>query len=580
MNTNIEFDLNKLRILEGGRAHSFEELCCQLFHFDPDAKTPSKYRRIEGSGGDDGVEAVRIFENGEIWGCQVKFIHKFDNNLLNKIENSLCKAIIHYTSLTKYIICVPENLTSFSSSKESERYGQWQKLNNRIDSLTDKYPQLKNLKVKIWDKSELRERFIKVNSEGGFSFYWFNENQFSSDWFQNQILDAKSQAGLRYLPDIHVNTNLGQNFESFGCTANWREHLLSLAKEFLKTSDNWYEVTTDDKELVKFLANKIEIDVSQIRKKIKLIHQNLVDSTREPRLLTYFEDEDNLTDLSLELFLIASETRDYLLSVYGKDADSEYFRNYAASNLLSFPMEPLQQIRDLIQKYDEILTYSSGLEFKLPTTNLFLISGDAGVGKTHGILDIAHQRFNQGLLSLVFFGEKFVDQDPWTSVLNELGLTGTISTEQFRISLNAAGEVSGYPLLLFIDALNETPDHGKWNQWLPKLEKQISKYPYLKLCFTCRENYIQRVIPPSMKICKFEHKGFLGVETEAQKAYAQHFEIENPPGIYFHKIFSNPLFLRIFYEALSGGNFKFPFDSLGINAIISIWLNQKKYRTR
>ena len=219
-----------------------------------DVPSNSEYRRFDGRGGDGGVEAIYAFENGEIWGCQSKFMHKFDSNLLKSIEKSLRSVLDNYDNLTKYIICVPINLTSIKGGKSNRQSGGWQRLDEKIELLKLEFPQLDGIKIEIWDKSELKSRFIELDVNGGYSLYWFNELQFSRNWFQSKLSEAKSQAGSRYTPEIHVDTLFGQNFSSFGRTKIWYQRFSLITRNCRNSINNWYIATKSDKKLFKKLV--------------------------------------------------------------------------------------------------------------------------------------------------------------------------------------------------------------------------------------------------------------------------------------------------------------------------------------
>jgi hypothetical protein len=51
-----DFDLFNIRALEGDRQYSFEELCTQLARLDNRIPHGSRFVRLEGAGGDGGVE--------------------------------------------------------------------------------------------------------------------------------------------------------------------------------------------------------------------------------------------------------------------------------------------------------------------------------------------------------------------------------------------------------------------------------------------------------------------------------------------------------------------------------------------
>ena len=78
-----------------------------------------------------------------------------------------------------------------------------------------------------------------------------------------------------------------------------------------------------------------------------------------------------------------------------------------------------------------------------------------------------------------------------------------------------------------------------------------------------------------MVIPEFKHTGFSGIEVEAQIAYNNYYQLGIPKKFYFHKEFSNPLFLRIFFELLKKIGDSNLFDFQGIDKVIDWWLNEK-----
>lgn len=106
-----------------GDEEAFEELCCQLFEtwgmramgFD----NTWAYRDIRGDGGDGGIEAYWFnTENSEYIGIQAKWFKKtISQAQYGQIRHSIDTAIGLRPSLTKYIVCIPHNLTSLRNSK-------------------------------------------------------------------------------------------------------------------------------------------------------------------------------------------------------------------------------------------------------------------------------------------------------------------------------------------------------------------------------------------------------------------------------------------------------------------------------
>jgi hypothetical protein len=268
------------------------------------------------------------------------------------------------------------------------------------------------------------------------------------------------------------------------------------------------------------------------------------------------------------------------LKKYGPSADTPGFRQLRAEYHVDFPMAPLDHLRELLGVLKEVEQLAFQPEGQLPASTAMLLRGEAGIGKTHGIVDGAVRRSEQGLRSVVLFGEDFAAADPWHSIFGKLGFGTAEGRDSILDALNAAGEATGFPLVIFIDALNETqPDRRKWQQWLPPMLEQIKPRPFLKLCVSCRDIYLREVIPPSLELPTIVHNGFLGREYEAQFSFFQHFGLGVPAEPLLQEEFSNPLFLRLVCEALqASGAQAVPAGREGIRAIINLLLRAKNER--
>ena len=70
-------DFTRIRPLHGDRRHGFEEFCVQLARRH-DAPAGSRFVRIEGAGGDGGVECYWELVGGTKWGYQSKLLDRLD----------------------------------------------------------------------------------------------------------------------------------------------------------------------------------------------------------------------------------------------------------------------------------------------------------------------------------------------------------------------------------------------------------------------------------------------------------------------------------------------------------------------
>ena len=62
--TNVDLDLRTIQAYDGDRRKGFEELVCQLARREY-TRTLGMFRRVEGSGGDAGVEGYWLLQTGQ-----------------------------------------------------------------------------------------------------------------------------------------------------------------------------------------------------------------------------------------------------------------------------------------------------------------------------------------------------------------------------------------------------------------------------------------------------------------------------------------------------------------------------------
>ena len=576
MNNYSSFNLKNLRPHPRGAAYAFEDLCCYLFKRQSGAPVGAEFRR-HGQGPDGGVEAIYKLPDGKIWGIQAKYIMDF-NIALGEFEKSLGMTLTVHSDLSKYIISVPYMLTGNRKGRGGKiAQGMWEKYENWKKSLKKEVLKGKNVEVELWSEEELQSKFISLDESGGLYEYWFGELYFTDQWFSEQFRDASAQARERYSPELHMDTPLVEKFQFFGQTSVLKEKLEQLSKDCMECFISWKK-SIEQGEIPKI---ELGFDLASIEDRVVKISQNLIHSLERPGILI----EPNFKSLVVEIVDKIREIENgilkALLKLHGNSADTPQFRQFSANYSVSFPMEPLDRVRELKEILELIKELSIEEIFDLSANKTLLIRGEAGIGKTHGIVDLVRQRSDQAMRSLVFFGGDFGSNDPWDTMIKHLGLP-PIGSKRFLEALNVAGENSGYPLILFIDALNESDNRSNWLEWLPRLCAAVESYPYLRLCVSCRENYVRQVVPNLPNICSVRHNGFMGLEIEAQKRYSVEYKTGEPKHIYFHKEFSNPLFLRLYFESLKMFQENMTTDEyenvsshIDINSMIANWLKFK-----
>ena len=143
--------------------------------------------------------------------------------------------------------------------------------------------------------------------------------------------------------------------------------------------------------------------------------------------------------------------------------------------------------------------------------------------------------------------------------------------------LNAAAEGSGQPLILFIDAINETPSRQYWRDRLLPMIEEIGRRANLRICITCRTPYLKQCLPESHGLFVLEHRGFKGAEHVASTAFFRYYGLIPPVAPILQPEFGNPLYLRLACETVRSLNMdRLPLGWIGTEKIMKAFLGRKE----
>lgn len=570
---------NELKSFKNGIKDSFEEFCCQLFRRAPEVPSASIYRRVHGAGGDGGVEAYWTLTDGTIWGVQAKFFLSLGSSERRQATESIMQAVANHPALTRYTICLPMVLTSKTGAKAGKpKEGGHEKLTEWITDWKGELAKIgRSIELDYWDESELLGRLASADTTGGLQRYWFDRDTFTPDWFRNRLTEAKVQAGDRYTPTLSVRTPFEDAVQAFGRSVQWQQEMRGLGKRLSQSLVGWRRTLDPSVTREGLFPEKLRGKGSTLESAAAEITQAVKAADEHPIRLddaSLKETVRSVLELAAE---IEPELKDALVAEHGPNADTPSFRQIRAEYYVDFPAAPLDRLRGLMAVIGELAKTVLQPVGRLPASSAMMLRGEAGVGKTHSIVESAFRRHDNGLLSLIFFGEDACGADPWQSFQAKLGIPSGFGRDALLDALNSAAEATGFPLIIFVDAINETvPDRRRWQSWLPPLIEQIRQRPFLKVCFSCREIYLREVLPTALSVPMIEHNGFLGREFEAQCSFFQYYGLGMPAEPLFQEEFANPLFLRLVCEALRDfGKQAIPTGREGIRAIVDLLLRAK-----
>ena len=573
----MEVDLKKIVPISGGQTAAFEELCCQLARR---TEEPRQFVRLHGAGGDGGIEGYVESDDGKR-GWQAKYVFE-TSRLIKQASRSFRTALKIHPDLRSFVLCFPFDPTGKTARGKGgvEKLDEW-----RASELRYAKKIGRDIDVELWSASELHTQIIKCDHSGGMRRFFFDAQILTNRWFEDHLGQARETAGPRYTPELNVSTDLAKWFAAFGRTSVWSDtlssHLKTLQEELshLRVSDA--ETGRDEKTHQISLSHawlgnsgqKVSTQALIIRRAVAALKHAKHVRREEYRALkaSLQSSAGNLRSIEEELALEIDRR-------YGDgSADSPGWRQYMAEWMASLPAENLDATRGVLAALDALVEWLDSPECALAFETSFVLTGEAGSGKTHGVCDIAHRRYQEGLHTCLLFGHQFRNEpDPWTRTAETLGLTG-LGRDQLLDAMDAAGEASGLPLLLCIDAINETKPLSYWRNRLMPLLHAADSRTFIRVCIVCRTSYAPVCLPEGANPLRVAHQGFDGLQRDACRTYCEHYGLRPPAMPLLQSEMRNPLYLRLVCEtACSMGLQSLPLDWSGSVPTIEAFLREKE----
>ena len=573
----MDIDLREIVPVSAGQPAAFEELCCQLARR---SEQPQPFVRLRGDGGDGGIEGYVESTDGKR-GWQAKYV--FDpSRLVQQASKSFRTALENHPDLRVFVLCFPFDLTG----RTGRGQGSVQKLDDWRTSerhYTEKIG--RDVKIEWWSASELRTRLIEYDVSGGMRHFFFGKHNLTNQWFERHLSQAQATAGPRYTPELNVSTDMGIWFAAFGRTSAWLDALSTRLRSLqVKLSHLRLSNTDRGKRAQKAaggslddawpdgLALRVATHVTTIKEVVATLQRAEDLSSQE-----YSELKVSLRSAASDLRDAGKELALDINSRHGEGAaDSPGFRQYMAEWMAALPAANLDSMRDVVAVLDDLVDWLDSPAFALAFETSFVLTGEAGTGKTHGVCDIAHQRHAAGHRTCLLFGHQFMDEpDPWTRIAETLDMTG-LGRDQLLDAMDSAGEASGAPLFMCIDAINETKPLGYWCSHLMPMLQVVSCRRFLRICIVCRTPYARVCLPEQNKLLQVEHQGFSGQEREACRAYCKHYGLQPPTLPILQPELRNPLYLRLICETAQQLRLqRLPLDWSGSVKAIEKFLQQK-----
>jgi hypothetical protein len=544
-------ELEKIRTWNGSEDEAFEELCCQLAEYE---QVPSGSTFIRKAPPDAGVECFWQLPNGDEYGWQAKyFLHPPDNGQWKEIDESVKTVLEKHSRIISYIICLPidrpdarvDNKASFLDkwTDHTLKWKEWAKGKNLSVDFT------------YWGSHEIWDRLSREEHKGR-SLFWLHSEFFSQQWFQDRLAEAIANAGARYTPELNVELPIARLFEGLGRTSSFLIRVKTLYGQIKRAYSN--VLSNEATEIAKDEFDHLQTAMQPL--------QTLLQDIRE--LDVNKVDWDSIHSLASEAITFARvciQKLDEVKTTTGSD------KNYSV-NPFDTARHYLHTLVGYLSELDEI---ADSKEACLSNVPALLLVGDAGTGKTHLFCDVAKQRINANLPTVLLLGTQFRNDEPWSQIIRQLGLS--CSREEFLGALDATAKARKSRALIMIDGLNEGDGKNLWSTFFAGMLTTLTKYPWIGNAVSARTSYEKIVIPDGLvpkRLVRDIHYGFSEHEYDATKTFFSHFGIVQPSVPLLVPEFQNPLFLKLFCQGLKNrGYTQCPPGMQGITSVFSFFID-------
>lgn len=211
--------------------------------------------------------------------------------------------------------------------------------------------------------------------------------------------------------------------------------------------------------------------------------------------------------------------------------------------------------REVYDFYSEYV--GSGL-FQIALNPFVMISGGAGVGKSHFIADQVSKRLRAKKVSIFLLGQLFHSEDTILSqIKKQLDIASDEEMEAVFQAFNDYGVEQGERVVIFIDALNEGRGKRHWLNSIGGFVERIRNYSSMALVMSIRDTYENEIIPEGFyennSVIKVEFKGFDDPD-QAIYEFFNYYKVPLNLNDYLKYEFKNPLFLKVYCMAYDRTN--------------------------
>jgi hypothetical protein len=507
-----------IRSWDGSQDRAFEELCYQLR--DP---APSGAALTKTGDPDGGYEWFVRHRNGVEWGWQAKYSFEIEK-LLKLMEESLRTVAKRRPKCRRLTFCIPIDLPD--SPDPGKRKSARQKFEDWTVSVRTRVPGAGKIKIELWQEGDLLDRLAKPEHRGRAWFFWDHE-VFGDSWCRERLKVTTLAAGSRYTPELNIELPVAFALEGLGRSELFLQRYRRRRGAFLKAGRR----VLSGRYTGLGVTSELRVLSLALRAAELALPPTGVVGGRFDRT-------------SMQSAVERCSAR-----IWPAHPDRE---RHAKSSVADRAGSLRHYLSQLAQRVHELSDFLSSSAAEAAEAQTLLMTGSAGQGKTHLFCDAGQRALDGGRPGVVLLGQGFAGNRVFTDLAERLGLPARGATELLG-AMAAAAEASHAPFVLLIDALNDSGDPTAWQHELPTLLAEVALYaPWIAVGLSVRSSYFELIASDRTKtLPTIDHPGFDGYEYEASQRFFDAFGLEQPRIPLLLPEFTNPLFLRLYCEALA-----------------------------
>lgn len=557
--TGLMINWKAIRPLNGSRQEAFEELCAQLAR----TETPPGGRFTRKGSPDSGVECFTVLPDGSEWGWQAKYFTSLRASQFRQLDRSVEAALAGHGKLVRYYICAPLDRSDARIMRRKSALQRWEEhIMKWRDWAGDRDPPIEFI---WWGSSELLELLSNPQHIGRLRF-WFGDTAFEQAWFESRLEEALQAAGPRYTPELHVEPSIGLELETFGRAVPSIDRIKGHVKPIRAVLRQISGVADPDNArssvLLKRLLDAVDAGI-----------QALSDLVPDPSAELPF------SDMQRQLLEARSAAQAYSEALSNSQT---HHLERSAENVTASPFPPadpfaseiaaVRRLQNQLWKTLELIEQTN----QLANSQLLVLTGPAGTGKTHLLCDVTRKRIDEGSPTVLLMGQRFLSSaEPWSQARDLLDIRD-VGLGEFVGALETAAQVANRRALLIIDAINEGRGREIWRPHLPSFLQSIAESAWIGVILSVRTPYEKQIISNAIRdaAVTVTHSGFGDQEYEAIQTFFAHYGLELPAGPLLQPEFRNPLFLKTVCQGLRmAGHYRLPQGFHGITQAFDTYLN-------